>query len=68
MNKARAAVGETERAQAYAEAGSHICRDVPIIPIWFGRNHLAFGPGVEPAGSARIDLFGDPVLRELRKS
>jgi oligopeptide transport system substrate-binding protein len=68
MNKARATVDDAQRAQAYAEAGSHLCRDVPIIPIWFGRNHLAFGEGVEAAGATRIDIFGDPVLRELRKS
>ncbi len=68
MNKARATVDAAARAQAYAEAGNILCRDVPIIPMWFGRNHVAFGPGIEGAGGARIDIFGDPILRELRKT
>jgi ABC-type transport system substrate-binding protein len=68
MNRARASVSDSERAQAYADAGNLVCQDVPIIPMWFGRNHLAFGPGLQSAGQTRIDLFGDPVLRELRRS
>lgn len=68
MNKARATVGEAERAAAYAEAGKILCRDVPIIPMWFGLNHLAFADGLSAGGPSRIDIFGDPILRELRPS
>lgn len=68
MNKARATVGDAERAAAYADAGKILCRDVPIIPMWFGLDHLAFADGLSTGGSARIDIFGDPILRELRPS
>ncbi|HYQ84209.1 MAG TPA: hypothetical protein VEP28_09445, partial [Rubrobacter sp.] len=68
MNKARATVGDTERAAAYTDAGKILCRDVPIIPMWFGLDHLAFADGLGTGGSARIDIFGDPILRELRPS
>lgn len=67
MNKARATVDDAERMQAYAEAGTLLCRDMPIIPMWFGRNHVAFGAGFESAGPVRLDIFGDPILRELRR-
>lgn len=68
MNKARATVGDTERAAAYAEAGRIVCRDLPIIPIWFGVDHVAFAEGLGTGGASRIDIFGDPILRELRPS
>lgn len=68
MNRARAIVDDAARMQAYSEAGSQLCGDIPIIPMWFGLSHLAFGSGIEGAGGARIDIFGDPVLRELRQT
>jgi ABC-type oligopeptide transport system substrate-binding subunit len=68
MNRARATPGDAERAAAYAEANRIVCRDLPIIPIWFGVDHLAFADGLDAGGPSRIDIFGDPVLRELRRS
>ncbi|CAN5821377.1 ABC transporter substrate-binding protein [soil metagenome] len=68
MNKARATVADRERAAAYAEAGAIVCRDLPIIPIWFGLDHLAFADGLQAGGQSRIDIFGGPILRELRPS
>lgn len=67
MNRARATVDEAARAQIYGEAGAMVCRDLPILPMWFGRNHFAFGEGIEGAGGVRVDIFGDPILRELRR-
>jgi oligopeptide transport system substrate-binding protein len=68
MNKARATVGEPERAAAYAEAGAIACRDLPIIPVWFGLDHVAFNEGLSTGNPTRLDIFGDPILRELRPS
>jgi oligopeptide transport system substrate-binding protein len=66
MTKARQTVDDSERAKVYAEAGKLLCRDLPIIPIWFGANHLGFGPRIQAAGAKRVDIFGDPILRELK--
>ncbi|MEX0789467.1 MAG: ABC transporter substrate-binding protein, partial [Actinomycetota bacterium] len=68
MNKARSTVGDAERAAAYAEAGAIACRDLPIIPVWFGLDHVAFADGLNTGGQSRLDIFGDPILRELRPS
>ena len=68
MNKARATVGDTERMAAYVDAGRILCGDLPIIPIWFGLDHLAFADGLTTGGAPRLDIFGDPILRELRPS
>ncbi|MEX2553903.1 MAG: ABC transporter substrate-binding protein [Actinomycetota bacterium] len=66
LNKARAMVDDEERAKTYAEAAKVLCKDQPILPIWFGLNHVAFGPNVSSVVKSRLDLFGDPILRELR--
>lgn len=66
MTKARSTVDNAERIEAYAEAGAILCRDVPIIPMWFGMNHVAFADGIAAAGPSRLDIFGDPILRDLR--
>ena len=68
MNRARATVDDAARAEAYAQAGRQLCADIPIIPMWFGRNHLAFADGIRGNGDARLDIFGDPILRELRRT
>ncbi len=65
MKKARSTVGDKERRLAYAEASAILCRDVPVIPMWFGRNHVVYSSGNGPAGSRALDIYGDPVLREL---
>lgn len=68
MAKARGTVDDTQRAAAYAEAGRILCNDMPVIPIWFGQDNLAFGKGLTTGGGSRLDIFGDPILRELRPS
>ena len=38
---------DSDRAgDGYAEAARLICADQPILPVWFGLNHVAFGPTV----------------------
>lgn len=66
LNKARATVNDEERAKTYAEAAKVLCKDQPVLPVWFGLNHVAFGPNVTSTTERRLDLFGDPILRELR--
>lgn len=68
LDKARATVNDEERVKTYAEAAKVLCKDQPILPIWFGLNHVAFGPRVSSVVESRLDLFGDPILRELRFS
>lgn len=68
MARARATVDDAERTRVYAQAGQVLCRDLPIIPVWFGRSYVAFGSGIRAAGSRRLDVFGDPVLRELKSA
>lgn len=64
--KARATLDDAERTRVYAEAAKVLCRDQPILPVWFGMNHVAFRPGITSAVDGRLDLYGDPMLRELR--
>jgi oligopeptide transport system substrate-binding protein len=68
LSKARATVDDGERAKLYADGAKVLCKDQPILPVWFGRNHVAFGPSVTSAADRRLDVFGDPILRELRLS
>lgn len=65
LMQARATAGAAERQRLYADAASLLCRDLPIIPVWFGLNHFAFSSELTSSGSVRVDVFGDPVLRDL---
>lgn len=65
LKKARATVNDSARLAAYGDALGHLCREMPIIPMWFGQNHVAFGARVASAKDHRLDVFGDPILREL---
>jgi oligopeptide transport system substrate-binding protein len=63
--RARRTVDDSERAKIYAEVGQVLCREIPLIPMWFGLSHFAFSPGVTAPGNRYMDVFGDPVVREL---
>ncbi|MGH2810392.1 MAG: ABC transporter substrate-binding protein, partial [Actinomycetota bacterium] len=68
LAKARSTADDETRARIYAEANAVLCRQIPIIPMWFGLNHMAFSGDLEAVpGSAggRVDVFGDPVVRDL---
>lgn len=65
LKAARATVDEDQRRDAYAKAGQILCRDVPIIPMWNSESHIGFGPNVVSATAKRLDVWGDPVLREI---
>lgn len=65
LKKARATVNDSARLAAYGEALGHLCREMPIIPMWFGQNHVAFGASLASTKDRRLDVFGDPILREL---
>ncbi|HVF11625.1 MAG TPA: ABC transporter substrate-binding protein [Actinomycetota bacterium] len=65
LKKARATVNDSARLAAYGDALGHLCREMPIIPMWFGQNHVGFATRVASTTDDRLDVFGDPILREL---
>ena len=65
ITRARRTVDDSERARLYAEAGEVLCREIPLIPMWFGLSHFAFSSRVTASGNRYVDVFGDPVVREL---
>ena len=68
LAKARSTADDETRARIYAEANTVLCRQLPIIPVWFGVNHLAFSGdlgAVRGGAGGRVDVFGDPVVRDL---
>lgn len=65
LKKARATVSDTERLDLYVRAGRLLCNDLPALPMWFAQNHYAFHSSIAAAKSQRLDLSGDPILREL---
>lgn len=66
LARAAATRDPAERSSHYSQATQVLCRDVPAIPMWFGSDHVAFGPEVAATGEQRIDIYGDPLLRELK--
>lgn len=65
LTKARATVNDSARLDAYVQAASLLCNDMPIVPVWFGQNHVAFNEGLRSRVNIRLDTFGDPVLGEI---
>jgi oligopeptide transport system substrate-binding protein len=69
LKKARATAPDQARRNLYAQAAQVLCREVPVVPMWFSTNHFAFHPSITAAATGRLDFFGDPILREIgRKS
>jgi oligopeptide transport system substrate-binding protein len=69
MKTARATVDNKARHKAYVDAAAVLCRELPMIPVWFVETHMGFASEIVSKAGARIDIFGDPTLRELgRKS
>ena len=67
IKKARATPDDDARASAYAEAAAMLCDDLPILPMWFGEDHVGFAANITSATNKPTDIFGDPVLREVGK-
>lgn len=65
LGEARKTLNDVDRARIYAEAAKLICAQMPIVPVWFGLSHVAFGEKVLSRVEQRLDVFGDPILREL---
>lgn len=65
VKKARAEVDDDKRLDLYVRAGKVLCNDLPVVPMWFGANHYAFSSTIVSAKESRVDLFGDPILREV---
>lgn len=66
LAEAASTIDPVERSTVYSQAAKLLCDDVPAIPVWFGADHVAFGANVAASGDQRIDVFGDPILRELK--
>ncbi|MEO7804349.1 MAG: ABC transporter substrate-binding protein, partial [Actinomycetota bacterium] len=64
VTQARATVDDKTRRALYEKAHEVLCNELPMIPMWFGQNNVAFGPGLTAA--RRLDAFGDPILGALR--
>lgn len=62
---ARATVDDTERAKKYRELARIVCEKMPAIPMWYGESLFAFSKKMSPEPLRRLDIFGDPILREL---
>jgi hypothetical protein len=58
-------VDDQARRKAYVDAAAVLCRELPMVPVWFVEIHTAFRPGIVSNADRRIDIFGDPILREL---
>lgn len=65
LTAARATVDDVKRRKAYRDTADILCKDLPIIPMWEGRNNIAFGPRIASGTGRRLDFDGDPMLREL---
>jgi ABC-type transport system substrate-binding protein len=68
LKAARATVDPTARADAYAKAGEILCRDMPITPMWLDESHISFSDKVQSAVNGGLDVYGDPILRELGRA
>jgi ABC-type transport system substrate-binding protein len=65
LKAARATAGDKERADAYAKVGEILCRDLPLTPMWFEESHISVSDRVEAATTTPLDIYGDPILREI---
>lgn len=66
IQSARATAGEQERRALYQEAESVVCRELPLLPLWFGvQYHLVNLEDFDVDGPV-VDMFGEPVLRSFR--
>lgn len=65
LTAARGVVDEGQRREAYGKVSEILCRDLPIIPMWNSESHIGFGPNVVSATVKRLDVWGDPILREI---
>ena len=68
LAEARAQPDPKARADAYAKVGEILCRDLPIAPIWLYQTHVAFSEKVVSAAKGLLDIYGDPILRELGRT
>ena len=66
IQTARATADPSERRALYQEAESVVCRELPLLPLWFGvQYHLVDLERFEVDGPV-VDMFGEPVLRGFR--
>lgn len=64
ISEARTTADDKARRALYEKAHEVLCNEAPIVPMWFGQNHVAFAPGL--TAERRLDAFGDPILGALR--
>ncbi|MEW1690532.1 ABC transporter substrate-binding protein [Streptomyces sp. NPDC091265] len=66
IDKARATADDDERRALYSEAEAVTCRDLPLLPLWFGVQYHLVNLEKFQIGGAVVDMFGEPVLRMFR--
>jgi len=69
IDRARRANSAAEQSKLWAEAENAVCQKMPVIPMWRAPGQWIRNPGkVSAAGDSMLDLFGEPVLRQLKPS
>lgn len=63
---ARATADVEVRALIYREVESLICKDLPLIPLWFGVQYNLVNLDKFDVSGPIIDVFGEPSLRSFR--
>ncbi|MCM2416008.1 hypothetical protein [Streptomyces sp. RKAG290] len=66
IDKARATADDDERRALYGEAEAVTCRDLPLLPLWFGVQYHLVNLEKFQIDGAVVDMFGEPVLRMFR--
>ncbi|WP_246658158.1 ABC transporter substrate-binding protein [Mycobacteroides chelonae] len=63
---ARATASHEARVAAYTAAERIACRDLPLIPLWFGVQYHAVQNRDLLMPEVPVDIFGEPALRSFR--
>jgi oligopeptide transport system substrate-binding protein len=66
LAEARSQPASEHRADLYLQAEALVCRDLPLIPLWFGVQYHVLNLRDFDVPTAPVDLFGEPVLRMFR--
>jgi len=69
IDRARKANTTAEHSKLWAEAENAVCEKMPAIPMWRAPGQWIRNPDkVTVKGDSMLDLFGGPVLRQLKPS
>jgi oligopeptide transport system substrate-binding protein len=66
LDDARATPDPGERRARYVEAERLVCRELPLLPLWFGVQYHLVAVDRFDVAPTPVDVFGEPVLRAFR--